>query len=369
MENAVQNISFSAYWDAKISYGCLIDVRSPGEYEKGHIPGAINVPLFSDEERKVIGTLYKEEGKEKAVLKGFEFIEGRLVDLINQGKYHSKGMPIAVHCWRGGMRSESMAWLWNRAGSKVSVLVGGYKAYRLKARMAFSKGFDSMLILNGKTGSGKTQILHDLEQYGEQVIDLEGLANHRGSAFGAIDMPKQVSPEQFENDLYERWLQIDPKKRVWFENESKSIGRNYLPDTYWENTVNANLITIDRPLDKRLDVIVNMYGSADQEDLKQSFQSISKRLGGQHVKRAMELLDQGDLKRAAQLALGYYDKAYAKATSKRTFKSEHMVRFEEENENQIAKKLIEYVDSLMSDENAWRLTTEKPDGEGRIFFT
>ena len=187
----------------------IIDVRSPGEYQHAHIPGAISIPLFDNDERAQVGTKYKNAGKDSAVLLGLSLVGPKLADFVKQSKkLNPQGKEVLVHCWRGGMRSSSFAWLLDTAGLTASTLVGGYKAYRNTVLSAFSEPHN-LIILGGKTGSGKTDILKELARQGEQIIDLEGLANHKGSTYGAIGQAPQPATEQFENLVHQQWRQLD----------------------------------------------------------------------------------------------------------------------------------------------------------------
>ena len=178
----------------------VIDVRAPIEYKKGHIPGAINIPLFDDLERAEIGTLYKANGKEEAVMRGLEIVSPKLTDFIKQAKINTPSNEAYVYCFRGGMRSNSFGWLLNTAGLKVQIMQGGYKAYRNHALKQFAKTYQ-LILLGGATGSGKTEILHHLQNQ-IQILDLEKLAHHKGSAFGGIDQPAQFPQQLFENNMY-----------------------------------------------------------------------------------------------------------------------------------------------------------------------
>ena len=179
----------------------VIDVRSPSEFSQGHVPGAINIPLFDDQERKIVGIRYKQVNKEAAMYAGLEFAGKKLVELAKEGeKKAGKNKTLLVHCWRGGMRSKSMVWLFETLGLTCYLLEGGYKSYRhyVHNEMALQLHVN---VIGGRTGSGKTDILLFLEHAGEPVIDLEGFAHHKGSAFGARGESIQPTTEQFENEL------------------------------------------------------------------------------------------------------------------------------------------------------------------------
>ena len=190
----------------------VFDVRSPGEFAHAHIPGAYSLPLFSDEERKVVGTTYKQQSREAAIKTGLDFFGPRMKSVVEQVENICHQFPyketntrkhVLVHCWRGGMRSAAIAWLLDLYGFKVTTLSGGYKQYRNFVLNLFSYPF-AFRILGGYTGSGKTDVLKELKRLGEPVIDLEGIAHHKGSAFGAINEPPQPSQEMFENKLANR---------------------------------------------------------------------------------------------------------------------------------------------------------------------
>jgi tRNA 2-selenouridine synthase len=195
-----------------LSQGHLtIDVRSPKEFTKGHIPHAVNLPLFNDEERAKIGTLYKQKGKNNAIETGLEIVGPKMADFVRFVKPLAKESKIFVHCWRGGMRSGSMAWLFDTMGYEVFTLKDGYKAYRRQVLEGLGRKA-RYIIVGGRTGCGKTEILHKLREYGEQILDLEKLANHKGSAFGALGEAPQQGTEQFENNLHFEMSKLDLRR-------------------------------------------------------------------------------------------------------------------------------------------------------------
>lgn len=297
----------------------LFDVRTPSEYACGHIPGALNLPLFTDEERAVVGTAYKRQSPRHALLRGLEFAGARMAWYVREAMTMAKVEKIAVHCWRGGQRSGSLSWLLEFAGFDVQVLSGGYKAYRSHIHAEFSRRRLRLVILGGPTGSGKTQLLKALAQAGEQVIDLEQIACHKGSSFGALGEAAQPTVEQFENDFYEAFRQTDPGRRVWVENESRAIGRVFIPEGFWEQFRTAPLIEVDAPFESRVNYLVSTYGNFPGDLLKEAFLRLERRLGGQHCIAAVKALEDGDLATAAAIALRYYDKSYAHANSKCAF--------------------------------------------------
>ncbi|HWY10551.1 MAG TPA: tRNA 2-selenouridine(34) synthase MnmH [Bacteroidia bacterium] len=286
----------------------VVDVRSPVEFAKGHMPGAINIPLFDDMERAEIGTLYKAKGKEDAIMRGLEIVSPKLTEYIKQTKNKTQNTRVMVYCFRGGMRSNSFGWLLNTAGLQCQILEGGYKAYRNFVLKKFEQPYKLML-LGGATGSGKTEILKNLK---DQVpfLDLEGLAHHRGSAFGGIGQPAQLPQQLFENNLYNDLKLIDASKPFLIEDESMSIGYNKIPYPFWLQMKKAPIIKIMVPFDLRVIRLVNEYGKEDVEKLKQSVKNISQQLGPNNAKDCLQWLDEGKLADVAAMTLKYYDRAY-----------------------------------------------------------
>jgi tRNA 2-selenouridine synthase len=295
----------------------VIDVRSPGEYEKGHIPGTHNVPLFSNEERAHVGTVYKQQSKEAAIKAGYQYVTPKLQHFIDCAKNLAPDGKVVVHCWRGGMRSRSFAQhLSDNGFGEVKIATGGYKAYRNHVLNAFEQKAE-LMVLGGYTGSGKTPILYELKKAGHQVIDLEGLAHHKGSAFGGIGQAEQPTVEQFENQLYEVWRQLDLNAPIWIEDESHNIGAVKLPMPLFRQIRTSTLYFIDIPREERVKHLVEDYAACDKEKLAASIQRISKRLGGQNVNEALNLLEQNQFDQVAFITLHYYDKSYTKGMNMR----------------------------------------------------
>ena len=288
----------------------IVDVRTPAEFEQGHIPGAYNIPLFSNEQRVVVGTLYKNHGKQTATIKGLEFVGPNMAVFAKRARKLAVDGKILVHCWRGGMRSASMAWLFKTIGLDAETLVGGYKAYRTYIRASFATE-RKLLILGGLTGSGKTDILKEMEKMGEQFLDLEGVAHHRGSSFGQIGQGVQPSNEQFENNLAVDWLAMDPKKIIWLEDESKPMGRVRIMDDFYALMRNTPLVVVEMPRELRVPRLVDDYASLDIKLLEEATQRIGKRIGGQNLKDALTALHDGDFAKVANITLDYYDKTYS----------------------------------------------------------
>jgi tRNA 2-selenouridine synthase len=214
------------------------------------------------------------------------------------------------------MRSASVTALFNLAGLEAAALKGGYKAYRRHIHESFERN-TNLVIIGGLTGSGKSEILHELRRRGEQVLDLESLAGHKGSVFGGIGL-NQPTNEQFENDLYEDWAQFVPDKPVFVEDESLRIGFNVIPEAVFRQMKDAPLLLIQTPRDSRLTRIVNEYGSLEKDELLRACDMIKKRIGFENHSKAVKSIQEGDMAVAASILLDYYDKTYTHSMSKRT---------------------------------------------------
>lgn len=319
---------------------CIIDVRTPKEFLQGHIPGAVNIPLFTNEERAIVGTIYKKEGRQPAILKGLELVGPRMAEIIHKVQAIAKGNTVCVHCWRGGMRSGSVGWLLEMFGFKVYTLRGGYKAFRKEVLSGF-KIETQVLILSGKTGTGKTHILHQLQKIGAQVIDLERLANHKGSAFGALGEEAQPTQEQFENELYLNILKINTTSPVWIEDESRLIGTKVVPDELWRTMRNSIVVYVEVPFEDRVNNLIQDYGKFTHDELRDSILKISRRLGPEQTKFAIDALDNSDLKTVCELCLDYYDKTYSHGLKKRENLRIETYVYENMNFELIAKHLHE----------------------------
>jgi tRNA 2-selenouridine synthase len=329
----------------------LLDVRSPAEYNHAHVPGAISLPLFSDEERKIVGTAYKQESREKAIKLGLDFFGPKMrkmVEAVEQmlaerntmcnGKStgfgtanntHRTSNTAFVYCWRSGMRSGAVSWLLNLYGFKVYTLAGGYKAFRNHVLKSFAQPFN-FKILGGYTGSGKTTLLKELQTKGATVIDLEKIASHKGSAFGNIQMPSQPTQEMFENLLSfelqkaednqsnpDLSLPLRGMSGIWLEDESQRIGNLNIPMGLWQTMRNSPLYFLEIPFEERLNYIVEEYGRGDLQKLIGATQRISKRLGGLETKSTIAFLEAGNIKEAFRILLHYYDKRYLKGLHNR----------------------------------------------------
>jgi tRNA 2-selenouridine synthase len=287
----------------------VVDVRSPDEYKQGHIPYSINIPLFENDERAVVGTLYKKRGQTEAVLAGLNIAGAKMRKLAESGLKTAKNDELIVHCWRGGMRSASVAWLFETCRIKCSVIDGGYKSYRRYIHEYFSLPF-RLIIIGGMTGSGKTEILEELSDLSFQVLKLEKIAHHKGSAFGNLGEEPQRTNEQFENELFTALQGFDIKKPIFVEDESRSIGRNIIPPEFFACMSESPLIFIDMNQGLRIKRLVDDYGKFPVAELKNSIEKISDKLGGLNARTAISFLDGGNLANSAEISLKYYDKTY-----------------------------------------------------------
>jgi tRNA 2-selenouridine synthase len=321
----------------------VFDVRSPGEYTHAHIPGAHSLPLFTDDERAVVGTAYKQQSRQKAIKAGLDYFGPKMREMVEQVEkmfdvrrtmydskqtepdtVHRTSYIVLVHCWRGGMRSAGVAWLLDLYGFKVYTLVGGYKAYRKWVRQQFEKDYN-FKIIGGYTGSGKTLLLHQLAQLQQSTIDLEALANHKGSAFGGVG--KQPTQEQFENQLAEQLfvkscsLAVETPSQttndqrptcIYVEDESQRIGNLQIPMPLWYTMRKSPVCFLDITFEERLNYITGEYGKLEKEYLVNAVMRIQKRLGGLETKNAINYLLEDNYKESFRILLRYYDKWYQK---------------------------------------------------------
>ena len=325
---AIQRLRIKEFLQA--SKGKLIlDVRSPGEYGHAHIPFATSFPLFTDEERKIVGTTYKQKSREDAIRIGLDFFSPKMKKMVEDveeilgrpDSTSSQKLEVFVYCWRGGMRSAAIAWLLDLYGFQVYTIAGGYKAFRNHVLETFEQQVE-IKVLGGYTGSGKTEVLNELAKQGQTIIDLEKLASHKGSAFGSFKMPPQPSQEMFENllsvELNEKLLNRGGTSlTIWLEDESQRIGDLNLPASLWEAMRKAPIIFLEIPFEERLDHLVEEYGECETEKLIDSTRRISQRLGGLDAKNAIEFLLEGNKKEAFKILLHYYDKRYSKGLHNR----------------------------------------------------
>ena len=323
--------------------GAIIDVRTPAEFAQGHIPGAVNVPLFSNQERTEIGIVYIQQGRIPAVSLGLRRVGPRLEELARTllGLTDPADRRLRIHCWRGGMRSASVAWLMESTfGCRVTTLMGGYKAFRRWVLASFAIPRE-VRVVAGLTGCGKTVILKQLADLGACVVDIERLANHKGSAFGNLGEDAQPTQAQFENDLAFAWRATDPARPVWLEDESRMIGRRVLPDALWERKNHARFHVVALPDDERIAHLCQTYAGFPPAQLAACVAAIRQRLGGGRTMAAIEAIHSGDFATACRVMLTYYDRTYQNCLT--AYPPDHITRhaFPKLDSRMIAAALLE----------------------------
>jgi tRNA 2-selenouridine synthase len=325
------------------SHGPVVDVRSPGEFHQGHIPGATNLPLLSDEDRAAVGTTYRQQGRQPAISLGLRLVGPRLESLGVQLQRALTGWEQAavlrIHCWRGGLRSSSMAWLAGVLGLPVLLLDGGYKRYRHWALEQFEKPWP-LTVLAGRTGTGKTDLLLAMAAAGIAVVDLEALAHHRGSSFGGLGLPPQPTCEHYENRLALALWNLRGSTVIWIEAESAQVGRCRIPAGLWRQMGAASAVEISRPLGERLERLVAVYGQQGGELLHQATERIARRLGPQRTGAALAAIAREDWSAACLEMLDYYDRCYDHEVSRREARGLVKLDLEGLSDDEAARRLV-----------------------------
>ena len=288
-----------------------VDVRSESEFERAHIPNAINVPILCDEDRAAVGRAYKHEGREAAVMLGLSLTGPKFASIYQKlmeiQHHHQK--KLLFYCWRGGLRSQIASTITQWSGHPVFIIKDGYKSFRNWTLQTLQTPINIVLIA-GHTGSGKTELLQILEEKGQAIIDLERRANHKGSALGGVGMPTQPRNEMFENLIAIDYLQINNNQTVYIENESRTVGQCAVPEGLWKQMQLAPSLEIQVPIETRIQRIIQEYGNLPKDQLIQQTQKLRKRLGGQHEQAAVQALQAYDFKTWVEILLVYYDKSY-----------------------------------------------------------
>ena len=355
----------------------LIDVRSPGEYARGHVPGAVNAPLFDDADRAAVGTVYKKVGRGEALLLGMRCAAPRFEDIVRvaaeacakrdaeaSGSKDEDSDVVYVMCFRGGMRSTCVGWLLQERleGKRVRVLDGGYKGFR-KWALERCGPFGNVpaprvCIIGGRTGVGKTRALLALQARGEQIIDLEGLANHAGSAFGWVGRAEQPTSEHYSNLVACAWHALNPNKWVFVEDEGPHVGRCSVDPLLFERMRNAPLVLrMVATREVRLKTLVQDYATSELRadpnwlpTMRESVEKLGKRLGGDRVAAIQAELEAGDFSAVAEGLLEYYDGLYDK----------HLMNKRKERKN-ATKGTSAVVGSPPIDDDASSLTSRTSD--------
>jgi tRNA 2-selenouridine synthase len=322
-----------------------VDVRSEGEYAEGHIAGVANIPILNNTERVAVGTDYKQKGQKEAIFTGFKLVGPRLGEIVYQAEQMARDGELLVHCWRGGMRSGNFCQFIAMVGIKSRQLIGGYKTYRQRALDSFELPFQ-LMVVGGKTGSGKSEVLRALQTNGEQILDLEQLANHKGSVFGGLMQGPQPTTEQFQNNLFEEILKLDINKRIWVEDESIAIGKIFLPNPFWRALRDGPVFRIEVAKDKRVERLVHEYGSADKQEFMEAMEKITRKLGGQHFTAAKEKWLAGDAQTTIDILLNYYDRAYSNGLENREYIVSPAIGWDGNNASVCAQALIQAANDL-----------------------
>ena len=320
----------------------IIDVRSPGEFAHGHVPNAHNIPLFSDSERAMVGTIYKQVGKQDAIHTGMALVGPRLINYVTQAQAIIPNNTALIYCARGGMRSKSFVTLLATYGINVYQLIGGFKAYKKYLRDHAQQPHCYVLI-GGKTGSGKTHILCELEKRGEQIIDLESLANHKGSVFGGVGLMSQPTQEQFNLNCLAALAQLNRSKIIWLEKESYKIGNLTVPQQIWQQMINTPVVYLQVSHQQRSKNLMRDYGSTDPEILKKCVHQLTKKIGGQRTHQLCQWIDEKNSTAVIDALLAYYDQLYTFSLEQKNATAvTHITLEAEDHDAQAAELLSKY---------------------------
>jgi tRNA 2-selenouridine synthase len=295
----------------------LVDVRTPLEYAEDHIPGAVNVPLLTNEERVEIGILYKQTGPLAARKRGLELTSPRFPAMVREIDLHAGGRPILVYCWRGGLRSKTVAVILDLTGYKALQLEGGYKTYRNHVVTYFEKFTPPgpLVVIHGLTGVGKTTFIHGLSREKYSVIDLEGLARHRGSAFGALGLDRPPGQKQFESMLWDEFRKGKSGRPVILEGESRRIGMLSLPGNMYDVMAESIKVWCDASIETRVARLIKEYGKQEyREGMAEALLRIRKKLGLSKYNEISGYLENWEMELfMAALLATYYDRVYYKS--------------------------------------------------------
>ncbi|SNB46030.1 tRNA 2-selenouridine(34) synthase MnmH [Geobacter sp. DSM 9736] len=294
---------------------CIVDVRSPAEFDEDHLPGAVNVPLLDNEERAEIGTIHKHQGPLEARRRGLELTAHRFPAMVAQIGAQASGRPILVYCWRGGLRSKTVVSILDLTGYPAVQLTGGYKSFRAQV-VSYFEPFNPpapLVVFHGMTGIGKTTFLQKLgHRY--PVVDLEGLACHRGSAFGEVGLRQTLSQKRFETLLWDSFRRLQPGVPILVEGESRRIGKVSLPGDMYDRMRQSVKVWCQASLETRVTRLIAEYGCIEyKEEMERALQRIRKKLGEERYREIAEHLDRWELEPfMMRLMADYYDKVYYK---------------------------------------------------------
>ncbi|AGB41386.1 tRNA 2-selenouridine synthase [Halobacteroides halobius DSM 5150] len=355
----MKSITYKETLDLKST--AYIDVRSPGEFNEATIPGAINLPIFDNQERAQVGTVYTQQSPAKARILGIEIVAPKLPDLVKKiQKLSKKYENLILFCARGGMRSESIGLVAKMAGFELYKLKGGYKAYRhfILDQLEEYKLDSKLLVIHGYTGVGKTKLLYQLQNLGIPIIDLEGLANHRGSAFSSIGLGEPTNQKQFDSLLWEKLNKINGVPIIAVESESKRVGISVIPDFFKEAMEEGIHILIDRSIDSRIDEIFSEYSETYNQNKKsfinRSLESISaikkhlvKKIGKAGYQQLIKECKQGQFDDVIKtLLIKYYDPLYQHSLNK--YQDKFTLKIKQDNLNQISQQITTFIDNSIN---------------------
>jgi tRNA 2-selenouridine synthase len=327
MQRKIKATNISEFLASRDTFDCVIDVRSPSEFADDHIPGAINLPVLNDQERAEVGTIYKQVDPFTARKHGAMLTSRNIADHIEILSPHAKDWRPVVYCWRGGQRSGSMALVMHEIGWPVTLVEGGYKAYRrhIQEQLDMLLPQLNLIVLAGPTGCGKTDLLHQLGERGHQILDLEGLASHRGSLLGQEPSIPQPSQKLFESLLYGTLASLDLHKPIFVESESSKIGEIHLPKSLFQKLITSKVIGLTCDRSKRGRYLLKMYWHLTQSP--DNTLDLISRLEFRHGKKQIAqwaglIRDQRWNELAESLLELHYDPAYERS-QKRLQESVH----------------------------------------------
>ncbi|MBT4175113.1 tRNA 2-selenouridine(34) synthase MnmH [archaeon] len=300
----------------------FVDVRTPKEFEEDTVPGAINIPLFQNDERAIVGTIYKKESKEKAMEKGLEIVKEKLGDFYKE--FSKLKQPLVIFCWRGGMRSKSIVQYLKSFDIEAHQLERGYKAYRAFVREQLETiKIPKSVVLYGYTGAGKTEVINRLDN----GLDLEGCANHRGSILGDINLKPHLQ-KKFESLLLKRLEELKNKPFIVIECESRKIGKNTIPEKVFKKIKQPwKTVFLDKTVEERTEISYKNYYFDNKDEIIEKLQLIKNTLGAKKLEHVTNLMNTNKVKEAIKLLLvDYYDGYYKKLF----IKFDHTVKSDEE---------------------------------------